>query len=122
MDFLLAMNLSIIWGLHKAPINPWTHEDIFVGAKTFREYLAKVSIAQISERFESFSTLNPHHVDKLSSAYRNMDDVLFLQAQLRQNRDYQVLWDKCRRVDFHLQPARALMTSWLTTVMEYIIM
>lgn len=122
IDFLLAMNLSIIWGLYNAPISKWTHEDILDGVKAFREYLGTVTLEQISKRFEAFTTLSPHHVDKLSNAYSNLDEVVFLQAQLKQNQCYKDVWDKCKALDFHKNPARALMTSWLTAVMEYIIM
>jgi hypothetical protein len=122
MDFLLAMNLSIIWGLYNAPISSWTHEDIYRGVNAFREYLGTVTLEQVSKRFEAFTTLSPHHVDKLSNSYRNLDEVVFLQAQLKQNHGYQHVWDKCKTFDFHKNPARALMTSWLIAVMEYIIM
>ncbi len=122
MDFILAMNLSIIWGLYNAPITKWTHDDVLLGVKAFREYLSRVTLEEVSKRFEAFTTLSPHHVDKLSNSYRNLDEVIFLQAQLKQNKGFDDVWEKCKTFDFHKNPARALMTSWLIAVMEYIIM
>jgi hypothetical protein len=120
MDFILAMNLSIIWGLFNAPITPWTHEDIFQGVQLFRNYLSTVNIEKLSLKFKEFSVFGSSDVDKLSKVYHNLDDIVFLQAQLRQNLQYNHVWENCRRIDFHKQPARALLTTWLDAILEFV--
>lgn len=122
MDFLLAMNLSIVWGLYNAPITPWTSRDIIKGVKAFRQYLATVNIEQLCHKFQECTSFNIDQMQKINQHYQSMDSIIFLQQQLRQNVHFQHLWDKCKLLDYFCFPARAMMTNWLVALVEFIIM
>lgn len=121
IDFLIAINLSIIWKMNSISTSYVSELELINCVRLFRTSLSSLSIENICDLFEGKNFNSEYKSSNYISSYY-YSNSLEVHQQLAFNEKFSKYWDKMSHIDIYSSPARSLMSSWIISMREYISM